>query len=313
METLAYHGISKHIKFGSLIYHTEGFDQTTGSRRRYANYNLKVRLRKQETGELKQLMRDMPLEIAQRFLDMAQVYDPELVFPIVLMMYAGLRGGEVCNVFRGVKDGHKGILISVISYEGAEGEEKQDPEAMQICLLREYSLRSDNAFQGKIKCERIQGVYSTFLKTILHFYRYHLSLIKDKPCETIGGIKPMFLNQRAEKNGVYMAMTISGLRDRITSLYKNYVLPSCEKDPDPKLSLYYLQMQGHTWGKHTFRHYYTVLLLYYGVDDPILLKTLRGDRRIKSAERYLRDKGVLLNLYKVSLSRIGEMILPKEV
>lgn len=311
LETLACYGILKHIKFGSLIYQTECVVQGSDSKRVYTHYNLKVKLQKRDTGELKCLMRDMPLEIAQRFLDMALVHDPELVFPLVLMLYVGLRGGEVCNVFRGVKDGHTGVLVSTISYKGADGEEKQAPEAMQICLLREYSLRSDNVMQGRIKCERIQTVYSQFLETILHFYRYHLSLIEDKPCETIGGIRPMFLNLKAEKNGIYMAMTVSGLRDRINTLYKNHVLPSCENDPDPKLSLYYLQMRGHTWGKHAFRHYYTILLLYCGVDDPVFLKTLRGDRSIRSAETYIRNKGVLLELYKASLSRVGEMILPK--
>ena len=315
LETLAHYGFMDHIFVGDLVtrneYRLPGSEEI---RTRYS-YKLPVRYRTRPTGEIQQLMRDLPLEIAQRFIDMAQVHDPELVFAIVLMMYVGLRGGDVCNIYRGIKDKHKGILTTTISYTGADGSEQHKAESIEICLLHEYALRSDGKRQGEIKCERIQPVFEPFLETIMHFYNYHMRLIKDKPCETIDGIRPMFLSKNKDaKTGVYMAMTISGLRDRINSLYQKHVLPSCKNDPNPNLARYYLQMQqGHTWGKHAFRHYYTVLLLYCGVDDANMLKVLRGDGSIKSAQTYIRNKGVLLDQYKQVLQHIGDMILPKEV
>ena len=44
-----------------------------------------------------------------------------------------------------------------------------------------------------------------------------------------------------------------------------------------------------------------------------MLKVYRGDKSIKSAQTYIRNKGVLLDLYKQTLQHIGDMILPKEV
>lgn len=314
MESLAHYEYMDHIFVGDLISRHEYTLQGTDEIQTGYSYKLHVRYRTRPTGEIQQLMRDMPLEIAQRFLDMAQVHDPELVFPIVLMLYVGLRGGDICNIYRGIKGKNRGLLTTTISYKGADGSNRYKVESMEICLLHEYTLRSDGKRQGEIKCERIQPVFKPFLDTIMYFYNYHMKLIKDKPCECIGGIRPMFLSKNKDaKTGVYMAMTISGLRDRINNLYHKYVLPSCKDDANPNLARYYLQMeQGHTWGKHAFRHYYTVLLLYCGVDDANMLKVYRGDKSIKSAQTYIRNKGVLLDLYKKTLEHIGDMILPKE-
>lgn len=315
LETLAYYRYMDHIFVGDLITRHDYIESSSQRKRTSFSYNLPVRYVTRPTGEIQQLNRDMPLEIAQRFIDMAQVHDPEIVFAIVLMLYVGLRGGDVCNVYRGIRGKHQGILTTSISYTGADGRKKYKVESMEICLLHEYSLRSDGVRQGEVKCERIQPVFTRFLETVVYFYTYHMNLIKDKPCETIDGIRPMFLSKNKDVDkGVYMAMTASGLRDRINNLYYKYVLPSCKDDPNPNLARYYLQMQqGHTWGKHAFRHYYTVLLLYFGVDDANLLKVYRGDKSEKSAQTYIRNKGVLLNLYKDTLQKIGDMILPKGV
>ena len=313
LEALAHYGFMDHIFVGDLIsrheYRLPGSEEIRAG---YA-YSLPVRYRTKPTGEIQQLMRDMPIEIAQRFIDMALLHDPELAFPIVLMMYVGLRGGDVCKVYRGIKDKYQGIVTTSISYNGADGVKKYKADSMEIRLLHEYDMRSDDVWQGGIKCERIQPVVKPFLDTIMHFYNEHIKLIKDKPCECIDGIRPLFLNKnRDAKTGVYRAMTVTGLRDRINTLYHKYVLPSCKDDANPNLARYYLQMQqGHTWGKHAFRHYYTVLLLYCGVDDANMLKVYRGDKSIKSAQTYIRNKGVLLDLYKQTLQHMGDMILPK--
>ena len=153
MESLAHYEYMDHIFVGDLISRHEYTLQGTDEIQTGYSYKLHVRYRTRPTGEIQQLMRDMPLDIAQRFVDMAQVHDPELVFPIVLMLYVGLRGGDICNIYRGIKGKNRGLLTTTISYKGADGSNRYKVESMEICLLHEYDLRSDGKRQGEIKCE----------------------------------------------------------------------------------------------------------------------------------------------------------------
>ena len=67
-------------------------------------------------------------------------------------------------------------------------------------------------------------------------------------------------------------------------------------------------MRNHSWGPHSFRHWFTVFLLYCGVDDVARLKDLRGDRSDDAAESYLKRKGVLMSIYRKSIDKLGIMI-----
>ena len=270
-------------------------------------YKLKIRCYDDYTGELKQLYRDMPIELLDRFLQYAEMYEPELCFPICLQAYAGLREGEICNVRRKGSYYGPGIITTSKRTKDKYGNDIFIPTSFQIDLRHEYLMRKDYVYVGEIKSERIVSVWGPFVEKVNKYYLKHLRLIKEKSCDD--DIQPMFLNKnKTRETGQYEAMTIDRYTSRIKRLFYEYILPSCENDANPDIALFFQQMKNHTWGLHAFRHWFTVFLLYCGVDDVARLKDLRGDRSDDSAKDYLKRKGVLMNIYTKSLDTMGLMI-----
>ena len=248
----------------------------------------------------KQLYRDMPLALADRLITMAETYDPEIAFALTLQLYVGLRSGEVCNI-------RQNTSVFGPCFRLTYGDDfKMICTAIEIDLSKEYPLRSDGVSTGRIKKERKQGVFSLFVPEVESAYRRHLDLIRNKPVESS---MPMFLCRHPDrKSGKYMAMTNSGYRDRVQRLFYKHVLPSCRDDADPYMRAYYEEMQGHTWGTHGCRHWYTVSLVLNGVDNVAELMTYRGDRSPRSAMVYLERKGELNRRYAKAANKFGKMI-----
>lgn len=269
-------------------------------------YQLHVKYFRDDNNELLHLSRDMPLDLADRILKMAEIYEPDLCFPIVLQLYGGLRSGEVCNV-RG-KDSilGPGIIIQSIPILDKYGNRVLHPQSIQLDLRHVYALRSDGKEVGKIKKKRLASIYGPFVDIVYRYYLKHLELIKDKECEDT---KPLMLCKNQNQNtGIYYAQNKADYCDRVKKLFFNYVLPSCENDANPDLAVFYLNMRNHSWGPHALRHWFTVYLIYCGVDDVAELMFLRGDRSPKSASDYIKNKGVIMQTYKKSLQKFGNMI-----
>lgn len=246
---------------------------------------------------LKSLYRDMPLSIAAIFLKMAQIHDPELTFAIALSMFAGLREGEVCNVRRKDSPLGPGILLR---------HDDNTCREFSVDLRCEYNLRDDKKMVGKIKKERMAAVYPKFLNIVYHFYKVHLELVRDK---NIDANCPMFVNRRCSRsNNVYHGITVSGYRERIGKLFHNYVLPAVRNSTDKDLQMFYYQMQGHSWGAHSFRHWFTVFLVLDGCSD-VEVKDYRGDRSLLSAQAYLERKGELQKLYADAVNQFTMKML----
>ncbi len=275
------------------------------------DYKVKVRYAEAHKTDNK-LLRDMPLEIVERFVKMALIYDPEFVFAIVLMAFAGLREGEVCNVRRLDSCFGPGLLISYNDeYNEIDGEYKRSEEfnSVIIDLTDTLVMRGDGVLVGEIKRERKQAVHSSYTPIISEYYHKHMRLISKKSCEEYG---PIFLNKyKTSKTGKYMAMTISSLRRRITSLFRTHVLPSCEKDLNPKFRMFYARMQNHSWGPHAFRYWFTVSLVLMGCDE-VTIQTLRGDRSPESSRHYLERKGELQRIYHQAVEILGIQIRATE-
>ena len=149
-------------------------------------------------------------------------------------------------------------------------------------------------------------MYPKFLNIVYHFYKVHLELVRDK---NIDANFPMFVNRKCSRsNNVYHGMTVSGYRERIGKLFHNYVLPAVRNSPDKDLQMFYYQMQGHSWGAHSFRHWFTVFLVLDGCTD-VEVKDYRGDRSLLSAQAYLERKGELQKLYADAVNQFTMKML----
>lgn len=284
-DVLVHHYIERRDKAGYFM-----------TSRKKIEYKVQSRFYDQDTG-LRQLNRDMPEEIVPLFIKVARVYDPEMVFPIVLAAYMGFRGGEICNVRRVESQYGPGIIRTI---------EDGITTAFQVDLRKELALRKDEKKVGGIKRERMQNAFGGFVKVIDYYYRKHLELIKDKACDAS---MPLFLNKTKEReSGVYKAMTKSGFRSRMKRISKK-VLECCKNSGNKELNRYYDKMisMDFSWAPHTFRHWFTVRLVRYGC-DAMQLKEFRGDKSIEAAEAYLKNKGILLKEFEDKTNEFGKLI-----
>ena len=245
------------------------------------------------------LNRDMPNAIIPVFIQIAEVYDPELVLAIVLSAYMGLREGEICCLFGEDSDYGAGVICT---------HEDGKTIGFQLDLTHERLLRSDLKYTGEIKRERIQHAHAHYLERIDYYYEKHLKMIEGKKREKY---KPLFVNKHKNRSGVYMAMTVDSYNKRIMKIY-NRVLEYCRTSKNVELQKYYdIMISGnYTWGPHAFRHWFTVQLLLRECDAE-QIRTLRGDKRIESAEEYLKNKGVLLQYYLRSTDAVGSFLMER--
>lgn len=298
--------LRKNDLIGTQYVIRNGYSQT-----KTIDFKVKVRYDQEHMINSK-ILRDMPLEIVERFVKMALIYDPELAFPIVLMCFAGLRESEVCNVRQITSCYGPGLIMSYndgVSETSDTNGRYEECNSIIIDLTDTLVLRSDGITTGGIKRKRMQSVHPPYVPIISEYYHKHMRLIAKKPHEESG---PMFLcKYKNSKTGKYMAMTKSSLRDRINNLFEKHVLPSCENDQNPKLRMYYVQMRNHSWGAHAFRHWFTVSLVLMGCDE-VVIQSARGDLNRESAKQYLERKGELLHLYRLSVEVLGLKIRSEE-
>ncbi|SFH76113.1 hypothetical protein SAMN04487830_107102 [Pseudobutyrivibrio sp. OR37] len=269
---------------------------TDGQKRRVEKrWLFQLRYMNNQTG-YQQLFRDMPEEVAPRIIAMAEIYDPELTFPLILGLFMGIREGEICNVRRRDSMYGPGILID---YDG------RNCRSFKIDLRKEYQLRSDYKSVGHIKRHNERYAFHRYNNTIYKFYKRHLQLISDKPREEYGAL---FLNKnKCRKKQCYMAMTSDTYRERLEKLMRNHVIPSFKNEINPELRAFYNNVSTHTWGAHALRHWFTVELVLEGLDD-VEIMGLRGDKIVTSAQTYLRNKGAIKRKYLESAETLGRII-----
>ena len=292
--------VMKNIKPSDLL-NTAKLIRAEGEQSTIYQYKIHIAYDKTEQA-VPQLWRDMPMDIVERFIKTAYDKDPEIALAIILMAYAGLRVSEICNLRR-PDSCHAPNLLFMYSDFGDEA------DSLTINLTEIRQLRSDKKYVGGIKRPRNHPVAPSFANTIFQAYKFHLTITEDRVHEPYG---PLFITKyKSSKTGKYLALTSPALRKRIIKLFNNYVLPSLENDANPEFRRFYSEMQNHTWGPHSFRHWFTVLLVLQGYDRADV-QTYRGDKSPESSERYLERKGSLERLAKESAERIGRMIRDSE-
>lgn len=161
---------------------------------------------------------------------------------------------------------------------------------IQIDINTEYILRSDGVDIGGIKKERTIDVYHGFFKEFIKAYEHHMSLLTTQYASKIEqAYLPMFVDYRGK------AMTYHTYHNRLKSLITEHVRPRLLASDDPVLLVTGLKLLNQTLAPHAFRHYFTCRLVLAGLNED-QIKFYRGDASIDSAETYVKNKGLIIQM-----------------
>lgn len=235
--------------------------------------------------------REIPTKVMEILLPMAFRYAEDIAFGLCLQAFAGLRAGEVCNVRQECSPLGAGIRFTEAGGNIIKAE---------IDLRRELAIRSDSVETGKIKKERLQCVYPSFLKTFLRAYELHKRYLKDVSFEK--EYAPMFVNRYGK------AMSYENYRQRFKSLIRDHLRPYLTSSNDPEMRVYGQLLQENELGTHALRHWFTVQLVLRG-EDIGDIEYWRGDTSPESAFLYMQNKGELVKELKESSEDLMGMLL----
>ena len=245
------------------------------------------------------LIRDIPDKAIPIILRNIKLYEPELYFAVILQLVAGLREGEVVNVRRFDSKYFGGIKYT---------KDLGVFTSFEIDLKKEYLLRSDGKYTGKIKKERIQSVYPPFLEVVQEAYTEHLKLITKDMIEEEG---PMFVNNYiTSSTGKKMAISVRSYTNRIKKVFYDYILPELICSNDIENRIFAKLVNENSWGLHSFRHWFSVQLVLNG-EDLTGIAFWRGDTSLESAQKYLTNKGELMKRYRKANEEIANTIADK--
>ena len=222
------------------------------------------------------VFRELPTAAFKVLINLAFRYAPDIAFAMCLQAFAGLRAGEACNVRQ--VDSPLGAVIT-FAHIG------NDVRNIEIDITRELQLRRDGVITGRIKNERKQVVYPSFLDAFTAAYQHHIRWLEERQFEM--EYRPMFLNSNGK------AMTYAVYRNRFTSLVENHFRPAMLQSEDPELRIYGQLLCENTLGLHSLRHWFSVQLVLHG-EDIAQIQYWRGDRSPESAFLYLQNKGDLI-------------------
>lgn len=244
-------------------------------------------------GENRGIFRDIPNKVFQILINLAIRYTPDIALAIGLQAFAGLRPGEVCNVRQPISSKGAGILLTY-----------QDDRLIEakIDLTREYPMRSDGVDCGKIKKERMQLVYTNYLKAFDQLYGWHMEFLAGQNFEE--KFRPMFVNSRG------MAMTYENYNARFQYLVDRRLRPVLLCHKDQECRIYGQMLSENRLGPHALRHWFSVQLTLAG-ETAERLQSWRGDSSRESAQLYLQNKGDLIRELKRTNDEFVEILLDK--
>ncbi|WP_324729456.1 hypothetical protein VO178_02470 [Lysinibacillus fusiformis] len=210
----------------------------------------------------------------------------KLKLAFCLQAFAGLRGGEVCNV-----------SLDKLQYSYTYHE----LSFFSVDLREKTRLRKDYKSVGGIKKPRIQAVHPMFLPYFRLIFEEHLELIKNSE-NPFGAI---FLNRDQE------AMMESSYNFHFKNIINILINRLIERGDSSSIGEAYKLMSGKI-NKHVFRHFYTQTIAETEI-TPNQLAFWRGDSNIDSSITYLTQNPEIDNKIKqiqqsifTELSKKGE-------
>lgn len=230
------------------------------------------------TSNPREIFRDMPESVLSIFMSVIIQKHKDILMLAALGAFAGMRPSECCNVRR-----NDSKLGAGIRFEIVDGE----VEDIIIDLKKEINLRSDLKNVGKIKKERTQRVYPTFLKAFYECYQVYMDYIEGKKYEADFGA--LTVNKQGK------ALTYDNYYKKFQNVIKD-VIPELLSSDDPEAVNYGHLLQEKNISPHIFRHWYSVKLTMFG-EDVSGLMYWRGDKSPESALTYLQNKGDLERQY----------------
>ncbi|MGG1215386.1 hypothetical protein ABHM93_03100 [Micromonospora provocatoris] len=208
----------------------------------------------------------------------------KLKLAFCLQAFAGLRGGEVCNV-----------SLDKLQYSYTYHELCY----FSVDLREKTRLRKDYKSVGGIKKPRIQAVHPIFLPYFKTVFDEHLKLIKDS--ENLFGA--IFLNREQE------AMMESSYNFHFKNIIDILIKRLIERGDSSSIGEAYNLMSGKI-NKHVFRHFYTQTIVETEI-TPNQLAYWRGDSSIDSSITYLTQNPEIDNKIKIIQQSIYNEFIKK--
>ena len=217
----------------------------------------------------------------------AQKYAPDLVLPIALQSYAGLREGEVVNLKRDsikVRYGGYGRISQI---------------EIDLSSDAEFNFhRTGSTPTGSIKKQRKQLVYDDFLEKIIEYRDKH-ELLMDLQHGVSKPGDPLCKNKWGKP------LTVKNYCDRVKKLFYDHFLPvlrkTCEMDGTWEDNAPYIEMYEEDYpGAHMFRHWFTMYLLTEAKLTLGEIQKWRGDSSPLSMQEYIHENGDMIEAYKMS-------------
>lgn len=200
----------------------------------------------------------------KKLIEISQRVDPMMTFAIVLGAYAGLRQGDIAQMYEGR---FKGFV------------DNQDFGAY-LDLTYETVLRSDNKITGNIKRKHDRPIFEGCTKTIHESYKNHIIYLKYRDLYP-NKYGALFINN----NGY--AMTVKNLRRRfsaIVQIFEKVVIEEASRGNRDAIK----EEQLLKYSKitlHSLRHYFKDLLEDVGCNARII-QLLMGHKSIDSQDSY---------------------------
>ncbi len=225
------------------------------------------------------LLRELPTVAFETLISLAMVQAPDIVFPMCAQAFAGLRPGEVCNVYFD-PDGTNGIQYT---YDMRGGH-----VLPHLKLTEEYALRDDTTSVGGIKKERIQCVFPDFVEAFKAAHEFHMQYrMNHKVLQTSRKFQPMFVNKHGK------ALTYDTYRKKFNVLVNGPFLEALLKSDNEEIRAYGQEVRRRGLDPHCLRHFFTVQLVLRGL-TAAELQYWRGDSNIESSMQYILGKGELM-------------------
>lgn len=200
----------------------------------------------------------------KKLIEISQRVDPMMTFAIVLGAYAGLRQGDMAQMYEGR---FKGFV------------DDQDFGAY-LDLTYETILRSDNKITGKIKRKHNRPIFEGCTKTIHESYKNHIKYLSYSKLYP-NKYGALFINNYG------YAMTVKNLRRRfnaIVEIYEEVIIEEASRgNRDAIKEEQFLKYSNITL--HSLRHYFKDLLEGVGCNARNI-QLLMGHKSINSQDSY---------------------------